>query len=128
LGRVADLLAQHPRPGVGLLHVRGRHALGGDQRRSQRELQVEFVLRPRRGLGEGGEQRQACGQVLDGFRVRRALQRALPGLLPVVHRLCCEPCLRVMVRHQLGVDLGSVGKLRLQDLGNPLVVMLPCTL
>src|SRR5215831_17807211 len=58
LGRVANLCAQRPRPGIGLLYLWGRIAFGGDERRPQGELQVEFLLDPCRGLGERSQQRQ----------------------------------------------------------------------
>ena len=51
--------------------------------------------------------------------------RPLPRPLPVADRLLREPRLRVVVRQQLGLRLDDLGKLRLQHLGNALVVLLP---
>ena len=73
-------MAQDPRPGVGLLHLRGRQALG-DQRRPQSQLQVEFLLDPRRGLGERGQQLQPLGEMPERFLMGRALHRLFARIL-----------------------------------------------
>jgi len=114
------------RPGaiVGLPHLRGCRALGGEQRWPQGQLYVQFLLRSRGGLGKRGQQRQPCREVLDRFQVGRALQRVLPGVLPVGNRLCGEPGRRIMLRQQLGLRGGALWKLRLQHLRNPLMVLL----
>ena len=57
------LLAQLPRPGVGLFHFRGRIALGGHQRRAQGELQRQFLLGALGGVRQGLEQLQPLGEV-----------------------------------------------------------------
>jgi hypothetical protein len=110
--------------GISLFHLRGRHALGGDQRRPQGNLDLKLLLGPRRGLGEHGQQRQAHGEVLDGFQVGRTLQRLLPGPLPIGDGLRTEPGFGVVLRDQFGLGLDDLGKLRGQHLGNALVILL----
>jgi hypothetical protein len=81
------LLAQRPRPGVGLLHFGSRKSLDGHEGWTEGDLQVELTLRPCLGLGEHGQEFQPFRQVLDGFHVSRALAGLLPGTLPVDHGL-----------------------------------------
>jgi hypothetical protein len=91
LGCLTDLLTQHPRPGIGLLDLRGRPALGSRQHWPQGKLQVEFLLRPRLGRGECGQQLEALRQVLEGLQVGRTLDGTLASPLPVPYGRRCEP-------------------------------------
>jgi hypothetical protein len=58
------------------------------------------------------------------FRMGRALTRLLSSALPIGQRLSAQPCLRIVVGHQLGLHHRHLRKLCLQGLGNPLVVVL----
>ena len=77
------LLAQLPRPGVGLFHFWMPIALGVLQSLGQESLQVEFALETLGGLRERLEHFQSLGEVANGFGVCRALVGALARPLPV---------------------------------------------
>src|SRR5215510_12332952 len=81
------MLAEGTRPGITLFHLGSRRACRRNQGRPQGNPQVEFLLRPRRGLGEGGQQRQAPREMLHSFQVGRALAGALTRLMPIANRL-----------------------------------------
>jgi hypothetical protein len=59
------------------------------------------------------------------LQMGRALDGALASLLPVVHSLGTEARFGVVVGQQFGLRRDGVGKLRLQHLGNVLMVLLP---
>jgi hypothetical protein len=84
--------------------------VNGHQCRPQSKLQDELLLGPRRGLGEHGQQRQTLGQMLDRFRVGRALTGLLSGPLPVCHGWHREAGFRVMMAQQFRLGLGRLWK------------------
>jgi hypothetical protein len=63
--------------------------------------------------------------VADGFQIGRAVAGLLARPLAVGNGLLVETRFRVVPGEQLGLGLDHVGKLRLQNLGNALVVLLP---
>ena len=107
---LTNLLTQHPRPGIDLFDLRHRPALDGRQHWPQGQLQVKFLLRPRLGLWECGQQLQALSQVLGGFRVGRALDGALASSLPVHHGRGCEARFRVVMCYQFGLCFSHLRK------------------
>ena len=111
---LAHLLAQLPRPGIGVCHFRGRIALGGDQRRAQGGLQVQLLLGTLGGVWQGREQLQPLGEVRDRFHIGRALDGPLARPLPVGNSLLAEARLGVVMRQQFGLGLDGLGKLGLQ--------------
>src|SRR4029453_2890182 len=82
----AGLLAELPRPGIGLLDFRGSHALGRHQCWTKRDLHSEFLLEALGGVRQSLEQRQSPGKVRDSLPIGIALQGILGGLLAIVHR------------------------------------------
>jgi hypothetical protein len=101
---------QRTGPGIGALHLRGPLALSGPQRCPQHDLEGQFLLRPRVGLRQRAEHLQAPGHVADRFEGGGALERPLPGVLPVRHRLLAEARFRVVMGHQCGLGFGRLGK------------------
>jgi hypothetical protein len=102
-------------------------ALGDNQRRAQGGLHDQLLLRTLGGVGQGGEYLQPFREVRDRFQIGRALNGALPRLLPVGESLRCEPGLGIVMGQQLGLRLAALRKMRLQHLGNALVVLLAGT-
>jgi hypothetical protein len=88
---VSHLLAQLVRPGVGVFHFPGPHALHRDERRGQSGLQEHLLLRAFDGVWEGREHVQAPGEVTDGLKIGRALDGALARPLPVSYGLRARP-------------------------------------
>ena len=64
-------------------------------------------------------------EVTDRFHMGRAPSGALAGPLPVAHGLLRQARLGVVVRQQLGLRLGEVGKALGHHLRRALVVLLP---
>jgi hypothetical protein len=108
MGRIADLGAQRPCSGVGPIHLRGCQTLGDTERRPEGQLQIELLSRPRGGVGERGEQRQAFREATHRFHVGRALDSALPRPLPVRDGLRHQACLGVVMRQQLWLGLDGL--------------------
>ena len=69
LMRIVQRVTELPRTGVGLFPRRSGLALRGSQRRTQREKPIHCMLETRRGCGECLAQRQAFGEVTDGFHM-----------------------------------------------------------
>src|SRR5258708_6586921 len=80
---LAHVLTQHPRPGVDPLHLRGSVAFGSAQRRTERKVQGEVLLRTLRGVWQGFERCQPSGQVSDCLNIGRTFSGAFSGSLPV---------------------------------------------
>src|SRR5262245_11760688 len=53
------------------------------------------------------------------------LTGSLTSLVPIPDCQCVETCLSVMMCQQFGLCLNRLWKLGFQDLGNPLVILLP---
>ena len=66
-------LADLPRPGECVFHLRRGIAPGGHERRSEGHVQVQLVLQAVGRLGQGCQDRQPSGQVLDPFEIGGAL-------------------------------------------------------
>src|SRR5215471_8622360 len=110
LRRIFDLSTEDPRPRIGALDLWGRLPMDSVVGERQGELQVQFVMDTLAGLWQGAEHLQAPGHVADRFEVRGALERPLPGLLPVWQRLLPEARFRVVMGYQLRLGLGRLGK------------------
>ena len=107
-----------------MLHLRCGEPFGDLQCRAEGDVQGQGVLDMRRRLWQGREQRNPGGQVADGFQMGRAVAGVLTRPLPVEHCLLGEARLGVVIRQQFRLGLGGLGKLRLQHLGNVLMVPL----
>src|SRR5262245_22389202 len=79
-------------------------------------------------LQEGLEDLQPPVHVADRFLVGGALERPLPGPLPIGNSRCAEARLGVVLRQQFELYLGRLGKLLGKYLRNALMVLLPCAL
>ena len=88
-------------------------------------MQGQGVLGTLRRLWQGLEQLDPGGEVADGFQIGRAVAGSLTCLVPVVHGLFNETCLRVVMRQQFRLCLSGLWKLCLKHLGNALMVLLP---
>ena len=97
--------AQLAGPPVGLPHLRGRPALGGDERPAQRDPQVELRPVAIPAGGQAGHELQGLRQLGHGFDHRRARHRPPPGLEPVADRLLRQARLGAVVGEQLGLRL-----------------------
>ena len=82
---LANLYAQRPRPGMGLLYLRGRWALDGRQSHPQGHHQGELLLRAGRRLGQRGQQRHSLGEERDDFGVGMPLGGVVRRLCQVLH-------------------------------------------
>ena len=89
----ACLLAELPRPGIGLLYFRGGHALGRHQRWTKDGLRGEFLREALGRVRQSPEQHQSPGQVRNGLPISIALQGILSGLLAIIHRPVIRPSL-----------------------------------
>src|SRR5262249_56396711 len=85
---LSNLCAQRTRPGKGLPHLRVRGTLDVARCHRQSPLHGEFLLGARRGLRQGGEQRQTFSDERDRFVGRVPLQRVVRRLPQVLH---CPP-------------------------------------
>ena len=94
---ILDLLTERVGPGVRLLHLWGRIALGGRQCRAQGDLQGQFVLGARRGCWQGGEQIEPDTEILYCFRIGRARMSALAGAVLIGHGLLSQTRLRIVM-------------------------------
>src|SRR5918998_2402676 len=83
---VAQVTAQLASPGVGATRLRSRKSLCGNGGPTERELQAEFALLTLGPMGETLQHLQPSGEVRDGLGHRRARERLLPGLLPIINR------------------------------------------
>ena len=70
LERLPYLQTQLLRAGVGLFHFGGTIPLRGHQRRTETQLEGEFLAGSGGGVRQGLEQFKSRGEVVDGFRVR----------------------------------------------------------
>ena len=87
LPRLPYLLAQLPRPTVGVSHIRSRLALGSNQVLTEGHLQVQLLLDAFRSVRQGLEHLQPFREAANGFDMRRALASALASPLPVGNRV-----------------------------------------
>src|SRR4029453_2630355 len=99
--------------------------LRGRQRRAQRELEGQFLVRPLASLWESGEHLQPFGDVADCLEVGGALEGSLAGPLPMGNSRCAEARLGVVMGEQFGLSFHRLWKLGLQHLRNALVILLP---
>ena len=99
--------------------------LGGTQRRAKRHLEVQLLLEACRRLRQRRQHGQALRQVRDRFRMRRALEGALAGPLPVADGGLVLARRGAVPRHHLGLRRHHLGKARLAQLHNLLVHPLP---
>ena len=110
LWRLAHLLTQRVCLGVGVLHLGRCVPFGHQQGRAEGDVQGQGVLGMLRRLWQGLEQLDPGGEVADGFQMGRAVAGVLARPLPVGNRLLGEARLRVVMRQQLGLRLGGLGK------------------
>jgi hypothetical protein len=82
------------------------------------------MLETVRRVGQGCQDRQPSGQVLDAFEIGGALQRPLPGLLPQGQRLGRTARLGVVVRDHLGRRHHGLGKAGFEQGSHLLVILL----
>src|SRR5438128_8701854 len=122
--RLADLLTERQGPPIGLLNFWSGIALAGDQRRAKRGLQLQFLLGTRRSVRQRLEHLQPLPEMTDGFHVRRALDGAMAGPLPVTHGPIGEPRLGEVIREYLGLRLDGLGKSLGQHLRDLLMILL----
>ena len=81
---VAQVAAQLASPSVGAAGLRSRKSLGGNGGPAECELQAEFALLTLGPMGKALQHLQPFGEVRDRLGHRRARERLLPGLLPVI--------------------------------------------
>src|SRR5262249_5157040 len=91
---------------------------------TQGDEQREFLPSTLGCIWQSSKQLQSFGEMRDRFRMGRALTRLLPGALPIGERLRTQPRLGVVVGHQAGPGQRYLSELRLQSLGNPMMIML----
>src|SRR5262249_60122666 len=84
---VAKLLAQIPRPRIGLPCLRRSRPLGGIQRRAKRTLQLPFVRPTIAVVGDIWQEVYSLAQLRHRFNHRRARNRFAAGYSPVSDRL-----------------------------------------
>jgi hypothetical protein len=107
--------------------LRGRIALDGHQGRAQRRQQVQLMLEALWRIGKRFEHLQTFGEVTYGLEIGGVLKSAPAGALPVGNGSRRQPCCRVVLGQQFGLRLDGLGESCLQHLGNPLMILLPCT-
>src|SRR5262245_40302017 len=105
--------AQLPRARINLLHFGSSIALDKHQRVSKGDLHVQLLLEALRAVWEGGEHLQSLAEVANSLEIRRVLESTLARPVPVNNRLPGEARLRIMLRQQLRLCLGSLRKVRL---------------
>ena len=88
-------------------------------------MQGHGVLGTLRRLGQGLEQLDAGGHVVDGFQMGRAVAGLLAGPLPIDYCLLGAARRRVVLGDQLRLGLHKRGEPGFKDLGNLLVHLLP---
>ncbi len=98
---LADILAQGAGPGVCVPHLRRAGPNDRHEPDAETELHREFLPRPLGRLGQVLEKLQSLGQVTDRLAVRRALDGALTGSPPIVHRLLGKTRFGVVVGEAL---------------------------
>jgi hypothetical protein len=124
LGKVGNVLTEFLGALVRLVHVRGTHAFDRHERSAHGQAQRQFLVMSCRALRKRLEDLETFREVSNGFGIRGMLGYLLSGTLPVLHRLGGEPSLRVVLRQQFRLRRHCLGKLRLQHLGNLLMVLL----
>ena len=124
LWRLAHLLAQLTSPGVGVLHLGRCVPFRYLQCRAEGDVQRQGLLDTLRRPWQGREQLDPGGAVADGFHMGRAVAGVLARPLPVDHRLLGTARRRVVLGDQLWLRRDGLRELRLQRLGNTLVVLL----
>jgi hypothetical protein len=75
-------------------------------------------------VGQGRQDREPFGQMLDAFEIGGALYCPPPGLLPQGQRLGRTACLGVVVRNYLGRRRHGLGKPGFEEFGYLLVILL----
>ena len=98
LERLPHLQTQLLRAGVGLFHFGGTIPLRGHQRRAETQMEGEFLAGSGGGVRQGLEQFKSCGEVGDGFRVRRLPRRLLSRQAEILHGLCGIATATIMMR------------------------------
>ena len=98
------------------------------ERPAQRELQVELAPLTLGPVGQALQHLQPLGQVRDRLGHRRARERLLPGLLPVVDRPLGEPRLGAVPGEQLGLRVHRLGEALLQRPDDAGMQLLPLRL
>ena len=76
-------------------------------------------------IREGHEHVQSLGQMCHCLHMRRALNGALPGALPIGHGLLVTSGFGVVVRNEFRMRLGGLRKLLGENASRALVVVLP---
>jgi hypothetical protein len=71
------------------------------------------------------EKLQTSREVIDCFHVRRALDRSLPGILPIRQGLLYETRLTVVMRQQLGLSFDGLREPRFYRARDLFVIPLP---
>ena len=122
---LANLLTKLPCSAIDAFHFWSPIAFHSKMWCTKGELEAEFLLSTCWCIWQRLEDLQPSSIVSDGFQVGRARYCPLPCLLPVLDGLFAQPCLRVVMRQQLGLGLGSLGKALGQRLRNALMVLLP---
>src|SRR4029453_13820007 len=82
-------------------------------------------LRATRRVRQGPKDFQRAGELPDGLDIGRACDGVLPGLDPVAERLFLEASLGEVMGQKLGLRGADLGKLLREDLGDPLMMLLP---
>jgi hypothetical protein len=110
LRSLAHLLTQRVCLGVGVLHLGRCDPSGHLQGRTKSNVQGHGLLGTRRRLWQGLEQLDPSSHMADGFQIGRAVAGALAGPLPVGYGRLRQCRFRVVMRQQLGLGLGRLGK------------------
>src|SRR5205823_5439437 len=111
-------------PGVGLFHFWRSPAFGRYQRSAQGSLQRELLAGTLGGVRQRLEQLEPFRESADRLDMRRALNGALAGPLPIRDSLRVQAGLGVVMGQQLRLCRADRGKTRLQHLGNTLLLLL----
>src|SRR4051794_21308457 len=125
LCRLSYLLTQVLRPAVGLAHFWRRPAFGDTQRCAKGKAQGKFVPSAFPRIWEGHEHVQSLAQMCHCLHMRRALNGALPGALPIGYGRLVASGFGVMVRNEFRMRLGGLRKLFDEHASRTLVVVLP---
>ena len=80
------MLAQLPRPAVGMSYIGVGVPFGGDQCRPQGHVHLEFLLGTLGGLGQCWQECQGVSEVGNGFLMRAPLQGLLPSRVEIADR------------------------------------------
>jgi hypothetical protein len=123
--RIAPLLGQFVGARIGLGRLGFHKSLGGEQRQTSGQLQLDLPFVPSRTFGQCRQCRETALEMANRFHMRQARRGMSAGLQPLIDGTFGIAGAHKMMGQEFGLALDEIGKILLQHRRDPSVQLVP---